>query len=357
MNSALLDLLACPICSSTMFKSAVLDGSPSDVRTGIVWCDNGDWFPIEHRVLEFLPRELRYQKDRANFRNNHARELEGLGLLERDAGSGDRRTVRDVNLIQVQQQHFDWYAENDRQAYDSYAAMPFWRVVDGKTFSAWNARIRADLQAAPGDPKLLLDVGCAQGRSASMVAQRGLHVIGFDISKRMVRQAYQNFEGLSTAGIWNDFIVGDGSHFPFRSGIFDYALVYGVLHHLPDPATSCREIARVLKSGGMYFGSENNRTIFRRVFDLIQQMMPIWHEEAGAQPLIGSSDVNRWFGGTGLSVKTSATVFVPPHLVNVLGVKIGGFVLSAGDAILATIPYVKGQGGLIVIEGTKSQEM
>lgn len=355
MNSTLLTLLVCPVCGSTAFQSKVLDGSPSDIRTGIVWCaKNGDWFPIEQRVLEFLPRDLQYQKDRLEFQSRHESELKDLGLLERTSAAGAGRTPDEVGLIQLQQHHFDWYAENDRQAYNSYAAMPFWRVVDANTFSVWNARIRADRQQQPDRPRLLLDVGCAQGRSASMVAQPGVHVIGFDISKRMVRQAYQNFDGHPIAEAWNDFIVGDGSRFPFQSGAVDYALVYGVLHHLPDPATACREIARVLKRGGTYFGSENNRTIFRTIFDLLQRIVPVWHEEAGSQPLIGSGDFDRWFDGTGLSIRTSATVFVPPHLVNALGLKVGGFVLGAGDAILASIPYVRDQGGLILVEGTKA---
>jgi SAM-dependent methyltransferase/uncharacterized protein YbaR (Trm112 family) len=354
MNAALLDLLACPVCGSTTFRSKVLEGSPADIRTGIVWCGNGDWFPVEHRVLEFLPRDLRYERDRIDFQNRHRQALDEAGLLQTDGGSSQDRPADEVDRIQLQQRHFDWYAENDRQAYDSYAAMPFWKVVDGKTFAAWNARIRADRRERPERAQLLLDVGCAQGRSARGMAQPGVHVIGFDISKQLVRQAYQNFERHPAAGTWNDFLVGDGSHFPFRSGVFDYALVYGVLHHLPDPAVACREIARVLKSGGTYFGSENNRTVFRKIFDLLQRIVPIWHEQAGTQPLIGSADFNRWFSGTGLSIRTSATVFVPPHLVNAMGVTAGGFVLGAGDALLSAIPYVRDQGGLIVVEGTKA---
>ena len=353
MNAKLLDILLCPTCGSTIFNSRILDGSAADIREGIVWCENLHWFPVEQRALEFVPRELQYQKDRSDFSTTYRQELTELGLLATEVAAARDRTPDEVGLIQVQQRHFDWYAENERQAYSAYAAMPFWKVVDAKTFATWNAKIHAEHRNGSGT-RLLLDVGCAQGRSSMMVAQPGVHVIGFDISKSMVRQAYVNFAKTSSADCLNDFIVADGCHFPFRSGVFDYALVYGVLHHLPDPAAACREIVRVLKSGGTYFGSENNRTIFRTIFDLLQRLVPIWHEEAGTQPLIGSKDLDRWFNGTGLTVKTSATVFVPPHLVNVLGIKAGGFVLDTGDAILAAVPFLRDQGGLILVEGTKA---
>jgi len=352
MNSNSLEILTCPSCNSTEFDSKILEGSSTDIQEGIVWCANGDWFPIEDRVLEFLRPELQYRDDRKNFRARHHQELKALGLLESESKAASR-DLDGLGLIQAQQHHFDWYAENDKQAYDSYAAMPFWKVVDRRTCAIWNAKIQAEPQA--GRPaKLLLDVGCAQGRSALMVAQAGVRVIGFDISKRMVKQAYVNFnEPCKQPGEY-DFLVADGSRFPFQSGVFDYALVYGVLHHLPDPSAACKEIVRVLKAGGVYFGSENNRTIFRRIFDLLQRLSPAWHEEAGAQPLMSSNEFVHWFQGTGLAIQTSSTVFVPPHLVNVLGVKAGGFVLGATDAILTALPFLSGQGGLILVEGTKT---
>jgi hypothetical protein len=54
----------------------------------------------------------------------------------------------------------------------------------------------------------------------------------------MARQAYLNFRDVSSGQNWNDFLVADGCHFPFQSRVFDYTLVYGVLHRLPDPAAA-----------------------------------------------------------------------------------------------------------------------
>jgi ubiquinone/menaquinone biosynthesis C-methylase UbiE/uncharacterized protein YbaR (Trm112 family) len=353
MNLNVLDCLQCPACAATKFSAKILQGSPTDVKEGFIWCENRDWFPIEERVLEFLPPDLQYHDDREQFQHRHASALETDGLLQREVAAANERVQGELGLIQVQQRHFDWYAENQTQAYNSYAAMPFWRVVDKRTFAAWNAQILGKRRSGDA-PKRLLDVGCAQGRSSLMVAQPGLHVIGFDISKRMVRQAYLNLGDAIERRSNNDFLVADASHFPFQSGTFDYALVYGVLHHLPDPDAACHEIARVLKKNGAYFGSENNRTIFRKAFDFLQKICALWHEEAGKEPLMSSKDLNQWFSGTGFRIETSSTVFVPPHLVNALGLKAGGVVLAASDAICRTIPFLRKQGGLLLIEGTKA---
>ena len=355
MNSSVLEILKCPNCGSTSFASKILSGSAADIEEGFLWCKNRHWFPIERRVLEFLPADLQYAEDRRRFHENHDSEMAPCGL---SGDSTDTRTGHnddELKLIQTQQHHFDWYAANEEQAYNAYAAMPFWRIVDTRTFASWNAKISADSKTG-GSTKLILDVGCAQGRSALMIAQPGVRVIGFDVSKQLVRQAYANFQQAGH-GTGNDFIVADGSRFPFQDGVFDYALVYGVLHHLPDPGDACREIVRVLKGGGTYFGSENNKTIFRKIFDLLQKLIPAWHEEAGKQPLMSSQDFTHWFSDTNMAIQTRSTVFVPPHLVNLLGLKIGGALISASDAILTGLPFLKHQGGLVLVEGKKAERL
>ena len=118
-GNSLLDVLMCPDCGSKAFQVKVFDGSASDVREGVVWCENLHWFPVERRVLEFLPRDLQYQSDRIQFRETHTRELDALGLLAGEATSGGR-TADELKPIHVQQHHFDWYAENDKQAYNDY---------------------------------------------------------------------------------------------------------------------------------------------------------------------------------------------------------------------------------------------
>jgi ubiquinone/menaquinone biosynthesis C-methylase UbiE len=50
--------------------------------------------------------------------------------------------------------------------------------------------------------------------------------------------------------------VGDAERLPYRDGVLDAVFGFGVLHHLPDWREGVREIARVLKPGGIYFLEE-----------------------------------------------------------------------------------------------------
>jgi SAM-dependent methyltransferase len=46
-------------------------------------------------------------------------------------------------------------------------------------------------------------------------------------------------------------VCGDALSLPFRDGIFDLALHFHVFEHIPDDQTAMREVARVLRPGGL----------------------------------------------------------------------------------------------------------
>jgi hypothetical protein len=110
----------------------------------------------------------------------------------------------------------------------------------------------------------------------------------------------------------------------------------------------------VLKPGGVYFGFENNPSVFRFLFDLLMKFRPAWYEEAGAQPLIGARDLRAWFAETPVHIATSTQVFLPPHLVNLLGRRWGGRLLNLTDAVGRRLPLVRNHGGLIKIRGQRA---
>ena len=307
-----------------------------------MWCEScRSWFPIEDGILELLPPGLAYAEDRARFWASHAKELSGLGLAA-EAPAGDAAHAEEVRR---QQEHFDWYADNETQTYDAYEATPFWRAADRIAFSDWRSRVR------PGGR--LLDVACAQGRSTLPWMDLDLDILAFDISKRLVRQARDRLRRCGGRARV-ELCVADGSRFPFVSDRFDHVVTYGVLHHLPDPAEACRQIARVLKTGGTYFASENNKTFLRGAFDALQKVWPLWHEEAGAEPLISEEDLRRWLRPHGFAVTTRTSVFLPPHLVNLLGRRAGAAALDATDRLLRAVPRLGRQGGLVLVTAVKN---
>jgi SAM-dependent methyltransferase/uncharacterized protein YbaR (Trm112 family) len=342
MNQETLNLLRCPACNAANLMHSVFDEGPNaEIFNGVVWCRNCHyWYPVEDGLLELLAGELVYWDDRQNFWACYADRLMALGLRKDE---GQAQTT--LNELQAKQQaHFDWYAENRGQTYLAYERMPFWRAFDSRTFEAWRPIIRANTW--------LLDVGCAQGRSTFQLADLSLNIVAFDISKRLVRQAIERYRsGHYTAKI--AFFVADALKFPLVNESVDYILVYGVLHHLPDPGLACQEITRILKHGGRYFGVENNPTIFRSAFELLQRLIPIWHEEAGPQALMDDANFQEWFRGNGVRIDTYTSVFVPPHLVNLLGNKIGHSLLAASDRIARSIGFLRNNGGIVVICGRK----
>ena len=342
LSPEVLECLRCPSCESAELAHAVFrEESPTDIVDGVLWCqDCSHWYPIEERLLDFLVGPLAYGDDRSRFWGKYQDRLAALGL---DARSASETTSKDQQ--KQQQDHFDWYADNTDQSYVEYEQTSFWRAADLIAFEPWKRAV------TPGSR--LLDVGCAQGRSTFKFMDCDIQIVGFDVSKALIRQAIARYqEGNHRARAV--FFAADASRFPFRDETFDTVLVYGVLHHLADPAAACREISRVLKPQGSYFGQENNRTVFRSVFDLLQRLRPQWHEEAGPEAIISSEQLRTWFRETPVEVGIKTSVFLSPHLCNLMPPSISHRMLVASDSLGGAIPYLREQGGVLLIHGSKS---
>ncbi|HEX9733110.1 MAG TPA: methyltransferase domain-containing protein [Thermoanaerobaculia bacterium] len=344
MRADVLPLLRCPVCAAGDLAISVFrPGESGEVGEGVVWCRAcRRWFPVEDGLLDLLVGDLAYEEDRQRFAATWSGRLAGLGLAAAEPPSGESPQ----RLQSVQQGHFDWYARNDTQSYRQYEEMPFWRAADRIAFTPWREEVR------PG--ARLLDVGCAQGRSTFKLLDLDLDVVAFDVSKLLVRQAIER-RRRNGCRARVTFLAADGARFPFVDDAFDHVLVYGVLHHLPDPGEACREVARVLRGGGTYFGSENNRTALRALFDVVQKWCPLWHEEAGPDPLIGKRELERWFAGSGVEITTRSSVFLPPHLINAFSAESGYRLLAFFDRVGRALGPLGRHGGLILVHGVKGE--
>jgi SAM-dependent methyltransferase/uncharacterized membrane protein YbhN (UPF0104 family) len=111
--------------------------------------------------------------------------------------------------------------------------------------------------ALPSPPKaagLGLDLGCGLGLQTAALRKRGFDVIGIDPSYGLLAA------GRSRTGV-SAVAAGSALELPFRDGSLDFVYTIGVLHHLPgrDAQTvAYREIARVLKPGGVLLIHESN---------------------------------------------------------------------------------------------------
>lgn len=319
---------------------------------GVMWCEQcRSWFPIEEGFLDLLTGALAYPEERDRFWSKWRSDLTALGLSHASTGESEREPTgprAEVAQALQQQKHFDWYASNDEQRYSDYEATPFWQAADRIAFEPWKTEIR---QAAHPN-QWLLDVGCAQGRSTFHVMDLDLNIIAFDISRKCIQEATRRYrEGKFRAKA--TFLVADGSAFPVRDAVVDYVLIYGVLHHLADPGNACREIGRVLKSKGVYFGQENNASVFRALFDLAQKVWPIWHEEAGPEAVISDDRLMSWLRPWGFRLSARTSVFVPPHIINWTTPATGFQILRSVDLAMMTVPWIRRNGGLIIFEARR----
>jgi 2-polyprenyl-6-hydroxyphenyl methylase/3-demethylubiquinone-9 3-methyltransferase len=101
-------------------------------------------------------------------------------------------------------------------------------------------RLRAVIGALDGlaDP-LVLDLGCGKGRFARRLTDRGLRVVGIDLSRAMLREA---------GGIPR--VLGSGRQLPFADRTFDAVLAVETLQHVRNVAVTVSEARRVLRPGG-----------------------------------------------------------------------------------------------------------
>lgn len=94
----------------------------------------------------------------------------------------------------------------------------------------------------------ILDVGCGPGAMAIPLLQRGRTVVAIDISARMVGDAARRAREL---GYEPNVAIANATSLPFADGSFAVVVTTGVLEYVQDVRGAMREIARVLRPGGV----------------------------------------------------------------------------------------------------------
>ena len=107
---------------------------------------------------------------------------------------------------------------------------------------------RTDLPPIPAGARVI-DIGCGIGRSTEPVVAQGTArlIIGVDLSAGMLRRAREAFAG-ADAVIW---VQADAERLPLATGCVDVVISRRALSHMPDQRRAFRELARVLRPGGM----------------------------------------------------------------------------------------------------------
>ena len=97
------------------------------------------------------------------------------------------------------------------------------------------------------DPGLVVgDLGCGTGELAETLSPFVRKVIGVDSSREMLASARERLGARDNV----DLRLGGLEHLPIDDAELDAALLFLVLHHLPDPARVLAEVRRTLRPGG-----------------------------------------------------------------------------------------------------------
>ena len=103
----------------------------------------------------------------------------------------------------------------------------------------------------------ILDLGTGRGRLLFDLVERGFRVIGLENISHVVERGNGEIKNRGYASKAR-FLEGDARAIPLADGSFDAVIDIGLLQHLgrDDWSLYASEVARILKSGGIYYAIE-----------------------------------------------------------------------------------------------------
>ena len=134
---------------------------------------------------------------------------------------------------------------------------------------------------------VVADVGTGTGFVAAGLAPKAAKVYGFDASAAMLDVARRNLAAFPNV----ELREASGDRLPLPDGILDGVFANMYLHHAPEPPAAIREMARVLKPGGVLCLTD------------LDTHNHAWQREQMADVWLGfdRADIRRWLAEAGLS--------------------------------------------------------
>lgn len=202
MRSWLLEILCCPHCRQEL-SLEIFSSQGLDIENGVLKSTCGRSFP----VIDFIPRfQPEVWSDDVLLNRSKHEELNNRNAFE-----------------------FEWLNYN---------------VTMGNESSIFLNETQIPANEWAG--KLALDAGCGMGRYTAEALKLEAKVIGLDLGLNIDR-AYQQlkvFPGFQA-------IQADLMQLPFKPDSFDIVYSLGVLHHTPQASQAFRNLARLVKKGGI----------------------------------------------------------------------------------------------------------
>ena len=133
---------------------------------------------------------------------------------------------------------------------DQLYRRPFANLDEVQPRIAGLGYVLQQLELFPGAK--VLDFGCGTGWLSRVVATLGLEVIGTDVSENALRLAREFIARDPLADRFKiDFRYFDSIHLPLEDASVDRIVSFDAFHHVFDQEGTLREMARVLRPGGI----------------------------------------------------------------------------------------------------------
>jgi SAM-dependent methyltransferase len=102
----------------------------------------------------------------------------------------------------------------------------------------------------------LLDIGCGFGRHTYEAIKRGASVVSCDLGKSELEGVRSIVAAMAANDEMPDGVAfvavnGDATALPFPDSSFERVIASEIVEHIPDDASAFKELARVLRPGGM----------------------------------------------------------------------------------------------------------
>lgn len=127
-----------------------------------------------------------------------------------------------------------------------------------KSFFSESVREKAYSLAGVEKGKLAADIGAGTGFITEGLIKRGLKVIAVDQSPEMLREMRKKFPNSEAL----DLRLGEAECLPLENESVDYVFANMFLHHVEDPPSAIKEMARILKPGGILVITDLDRHDF-----------------------------------------------------------------------------------------------
>lgn len=221
MRSELLDVVCCPACGSSLQAAGDAwedkELQPASLEGALVCTGPGHEFPITNGIPHL------YLDDGAWL----SKKVEAQGWVELFKEQGIYEPGPDpVDLRLPYIDDPDW-----REIASAFDLALSWLELSGREH--------------------ILDLGAGRGWAAKHFATRGNEVVALDIVPDENVGLGRAYALMEQAQVSFDLLLGDGEKLPLLPDRFDIVFCCATLHHATDLPSMMRNIARVLKPGGL----------------------------------------------------------------------------------------------------------